>query len=197
MTSAEENLINRIRLLLGDQGADGPNAFELTRGPSSFVYKLLRNPLNDSDDMNVDGSITPVTFSYTVPADRIFELWRINWHIIDESIRADGFGGLTVLTNGMLLRIVKANEDVELDFTDGAPIKRHSEFSHLAGIDLFPDTTGVGQAEDALSIRWTIARAGRTMLLTAGQSIEFVVRDDIDGLTHFQAMVQGILRTIA
>jgi hypothetical protein len=189
--SVEWTAARLYELLQGEGEAEGA-FFELTQVPTNFVFKFLRTGA-DSADMAVDGG-TPVVFRYTVPAGKVFELWRINWHIIDGSLRADGFGGLAVLGNGLLLRILKSDESAELDFTDGMPLKRHSEFAHLAGVDLFPDTSGVGGADDALSIRWTIARAGRAMLLTAGQHIECVVQDDLSDLTHFQAMVQGILR---
>lgn len=192
MTASIEWTAEKIRALLAGEDPEGA-FFELTQVPTNFVFKLLRTAA-DADDMAVNGSITSVVFRYTVPADKIFEFWRSTWHIIDGSIRADGFGGLTARTNGLLLRILKSDESLELDFTDGEGIKRHSDFAHLAGVDVAPDTSGVGGAQDTISIRWTIAQAGRAMLLTAGQHIECVVRDDLSDLTEFHGMVQGILR---
>lgn len=182
----------QIRALLAGEGADGA-FFELTQVPTNFVFKFLRTSA-DSDNMAVDGSSTSVAFRYTVPANKVFELWRINWHLIDSSIRADGFGGLPPRTNGLLLRILKSDESLELDFTDGEGLKRHVDFALLAGVDVNTDTSGVGGAEDNVSIRWTVANAGRAMLLTAGQHIECTVQDDLSGLTAFHGMVQGILR---
>lgn len=192
MTASVEWTAEKIRALLAGEDSEGV-FFELTQVPTNFVFKFLRTEA-DSDDMAVDGSNTSVAFRYTVPAGKVFELWRITWHIIDGSIRADGFGGLTVRTNGLLLRILKSDESVEVDFTDGEGLKRHADFTHLAGIDIAPDTSGVGGAEDNVSVRWTVARAGRAMLLTAGQHIECVVQDDLSDLTVFHGMVQGILR---
>ncbi len=191
-SASVEHSAAKIRALLAGEGPDSA-FFELTQVPTNFVFKFLRDGA-DSDDMAVNGSITSVPFRYTVPASKAFELWRVTWHIIDGSIRADGFGGLTVRTNGLLLHTLKSDETLELDFTDGEGLVRHADFAHLAGVDVIPDTTGVGGAEDSLSVRWTVARAGRAMLLTAGQHIECVVRDDLSDLTIFHGMVQGILR---
>ncbi len=192
MPASVEWTAEKIRALLAGEDPD-VGFFELTQIPTNFVFKLLRTSA-DSDDMAVNGSVTPVAFRYTVQVGRVFELWRITWHIIDGGIRADGFGGLTARANGLLLRILKSDESVELDVTDGEGLKRHADFTNLAGVDVIPDTSGVGGAEDNVSVRWTIARAGRAMLLTEGQHIELVVRDDLSDLTVFHGMVQGILR---
>lgn len=167
--------------------------FKLTTDPTNFVFTLLRDT-SPSHDMTVDGSGTSVSFRYTVPAGRSFEFWRLTFHIIDGSVRADGFGGLAPLSNGVLVRILNADESVQLDLSDNDPFVRHADFSHLAGIDVTPDQSGVGGAQDNVSVRWTVSRSGRAMLLASGQIIEFVIQDDLTGLTEFHAMVQGILR---
>jgi len=44
-----------------------------------------------------------------------------------------------------------------------------------------------------LTVRWTLAKAGAMLFLTAGQSIVFGLRDDISGAEDMNIMVQGLL----
>ncbi len=157
--------------------------------PEDLIFKLLANA--GDPDMAVDGG-TPVTYEFEVPTGKVFHLQRINVHMQDGSIRADGFGGLAALTNGLLIQAIDTNGTTVLkDFTDGEPVKRHNELALLAGLDVDPDTSGVGGAEDAVLVRWTIAKARKPMRLTAGQIVRVTVRDNISDVTQLRMMVQG------
>ena len=175
---------------------DGANWAQMVQGfakrPVDFVFAFMKDS-GDGVAMNVDGSSDVKAFNYEVPAGKTFLFERVNVHIQDSSIRADGFGGLTILANGLLVEIIDTDgSTVVLDFTDGKPLKRHNSFGHLAGIDADADTSGVGGAQDSILIRWTINRAGASMLLHTGEIIRVTVQDDLTGLSHFRMMVQGV-----
>lgn len=163
------------------------------------IYKLLRDPDNsDSPDMNVAGTlISPVGFQYVVPSRMIFKYARMNLSIQDTDIRPSRFGGIGALTSGCIIRVANSDDDdsTVLDFTNGEPIKANREFTLLVGVDVpFIDAAN----EDWLPIRFTINRGlgGKSMILTEGQKIQFIIQDDLTNLEFFRVMVQGYLEAV-
>lgn len=162
--------------------------------PEDYSYKFLRlasgptgtSGLNYNMDTASDG--TPSVFEWTVPTGRIFTFVRINFVIVDGGIGPGKFGGISGLSNGCLFEIIDENGAQILDITDGVPLATNEDFSPLAGSDV-PIVALAG--DDLLPIRFTIAKAGQPMKLTAGQKVRWTNRDDISALTKFRAMVQG------
>jgi len=142
--------------------------------------------------MTVDGGTTPVKFKYTVPVGKKLDLVRVNTVIVDGGALVLEFGGITALTNGILIQAVDTNGTTVLNHfgTDLRPIKANYYWNFLAGIDA-PIAVAVG--DDMIPIRWTIAKAGAPLRLTAGQIFQYVIRDDIRALTDMSAMIQGVL----
>lgn len=163
--------------------------------PAGAIYQFLRTSA-ESRVMAVNASGGDIAFNWVVPAGRVAKVERINWCLIDGSIRADGFGGLAPLDEGdgcLMQAIDEDGSTVLLDFMDGEEIRRHAGFGLLAGVDV--DTSGMGNDDDALLIRWTLSAIGAPLELTAGQAIRFTVRADISDLTVFFAMLQGVYTT--
>jgi hypothetical protein len=134
-----------------------------------FVFEFLRD--GSSRDMKVDGSVTPVNF------------------IEDGNIAPSKFGGVSALSNGCLIKALDTDGSTVIkDFMDGETIKTHWELALLAGVDVEVDA---GAGDDVVPIRWTIAKAGATLLLETSQRIRFTVQDDLTNLSNFYAMVQG------
>jgi hypothetical protein len=153
--------------------------------PSQFVFSNL---YNGGPEMNVNGSITPSSHRYTVPAGKRTYVYRINLIILDASITASKFGGLGALSIGITIKAKDSDDVLLLDFLDGQTIKNNAEFCLLAGTDM-----KIGPGTDSISIRWTIDKAGGSLILESGEYLEILVQDDLIGLTSFQAMLQGII----
>ena len=153
-----------------------------------FIFSFLRND-SEAKNMAVDGSSTPVIFKY-VGVNNGLDVYRINWIIADAGIRIyDRFGGIAALTNGITIKAIGADDStVLIDFTNGEPIKRSSDFASLAGTDA-PVSDSLGT--DIMPVRWTLQKAGIPFRLNLGESIQVTISDDLTGLTEMSAMIQG------
>ncbi len=160
--------------------------------PAEFLFKMLRNPLDDSSDMTVNGAVTAVMFEYTVPLGSTVELNRINIDIVDGGIGYGEFAGLgSDLSKGIKLEIIDPDgATVLLDFTDSNPIKSNAQWTHLAGTDT---VAIVAAGDDLLPIRWTIVKtgSGEPMVLNGGEIFRLTVQDDLTTISHFEGMLQG------
>ncbi len=168
--------------------------------PQNFIYKhLLRvsGPQSASGtdyDLDTNSNSTDSVFEYTVPADTTIDIARFNWFMTDAGIGPTDFAGIAGgLTNGCLLQII--DDDgvaVLLDFNDGVPIITNDMIAKLAGSD---SASANVAGQDWYPIRFTIAKAGKNMRLTAGQIIRWTNQDNLSGITKFQFMVQGTIVT--
>ena len=159
------------------------------RKPDDLVFKRLRSEVDGSIDMDVDGSATPVAFTYANTTDDRYVLRRTNWSIRDANPTAIKFGGLTELTNGLLVRIMTAEGSVVLDMLDGFPLTKNEDFGILSGIDWVRDVAA--GAADVVTVRWTFSKTGRDLLLPPGHRFQVLVQDDLTALDEFKIMVQG------
>lgn len=157
----------------------------------NFVYCFFRRS-NGSKYMNVDGSVTPVHFDYVAPKN--VHLTRVNFSLVDDDIHYGVLGGLpTALTNGILIKALDANGvGVLIDFLEGEAIRANEDFANLAGIDATVVwQPGASAGDNFFPIRWTLAKAGANLQLHTGQRIRITIQDNLTGLSHFTAMVQG------
>ena len=154
----------------------------MSREPSESVTAYL---LNGSDyEMNVDGSGTPVEYSYSVPERSHFTLFRVFFYIDDNTaFSADGFGALNALTNGVSVEVggyelVNWKDNIDIVTT---------VFDYVGYPNLGKTTTsGAG--------RWTMGKGfGRPLPVRGGESIVVRISDDLRGLTHFRFRIQGVL----
>ena len=171
--------------------------------PENFVYKFLTRTSGPQSASGLDyelntnsgtGTPAPSVFEYEVPSGKEFVMYRINFEIVDDSMRYDSFAGIGVnpLTNGCLLEIIDSDgTTVVLNFHDGTTIKQNSDLATLAGVDTSFDAAA---GPDFLPIRFTIANAGSKMLLSAGRRVRWTNQDNLSSINHFTIMVQGILR---
>lgn len=145
-------------------------------------------------NMNVDGSTTPVDF-LVAPQDRYeYLVFRLMMKIRDGAgFRAERFGGIAELTNGLQLLIhagannPRYDEGEEVIFTE-EPIKNNADIG-LYCFDVDLKTWGSG--DSFLLARWSFERAGEPIKLYAGDSLRVRVRDDLTALTNVAFMAQG------
>lgn len=155
----------------------------------NFIFEYVTN--SGSNDMAINAT-SETAFEWTNnKTNQHAVISRIN--IVEENQAAAAypakFAGLDALASGVLIGVYDADGTTQLlNFTPD-PIKAQAEWSSLAGIDNVEDDSA---QVDALYIRWTIAKAGSTLILTPGQSIRFTIRDDLSDMERFTAMVQGV-----
>jgi len=169
--------------------------------PSDFIFKLLASTggvTNLASTTVTGASSAPVAFEYASTSDWVFS--RMNCLLIDGGTDPADFGGiaggLSTATSGstdgsagLRFRILDASSNVLIDFTADRQIRTNSDFVLLAGVDSNIET-GVG--DDALQVRWTITKAGEEMQLLAGERVQCYNIDDLDAVTSFEVMVQGV-----
>ncbi len=176
-----------------------PNSPAVPAGKLLFTYVTHRSgpevaldPLNMATTGATPG--TPSIFEYTVPANTEMRISRLNFAIIDQALQLVRFGGLGALTNGCLLDVVDPNGLSLLDMTSGRPFMANKDFLYAAGIDMEIDQGG-GGALDVVKVRFSLFKAGRNMIVKAGQSIRWTIRDSLAGIDEFRCQVQGTMTT--
>jgi hypothetical protein len=155
--------------------------------PENYVNEYLRSS-GGSDDMGVDGSVTPVPFIYAPPEGKKMLLGRLLLYMESESdFIGVGFMHLPALANGVRI----SAGGVEL-----------SNWRTLIDViaDMFnlaPAGTAFSKEKRSLAGRWTFTR-GTTLepiVVMGGESIEALIRDDLsaEGII-FKMKVQGKLK---
>jgi hypothetical protein len=146
----------------------------------------------ESPDLNVNGSITPVEFTMGplgLANGVEWDITRIIGTITDDVPMDDGrFGGATALTKGIVFRHVdgrtknlfniKTNSDIaekmyELEYSDKAP-------AGLYGLHFRHTFSGVDKA--GVVVRLTS---------TLNDTFSLIVQDDLTTLNHFHLIAQG------
>jgi len=159
----------------------------LTCGCRSF-YKHLRNPLNNSADANVDGSVTPVKFEYT-SENRYSFIYRLIVYVEDAGIRAALYGGISALTNGIKVEVIEADgTTVKLDLLDSDTVNSNGEWASVCydvAFHTFPS------GHDAMAVRWTFPRAGSPLILGPGEIFRVTIQDNLTALTKQHFFVEG------
>lgn len=174
--------------LAGDQMPLSPANETVATPADRLIFEYLTN--GGSAEMGVNGSVTPVVFTYTATTECSLE--RLNLAMVDAANEdVDGFFTLAALTNGLLIETYDSSDTLLQDFgTTAVPIKRHADLANLAGTD----TAGSSSTPAAtrFGVRWTFAKAGAAINLRTGDYFQVTVRDDLSTI-GLRMMIQGVL----
>lgn len=167
------------------------NAITIDR-PLDFAHLAGVTIHQTSINLNVSGTLaSPISYRLTPP---VGETWLISRFIITMIHSSAGdltkFGGITALTNGVLLRVVnggvtstftvwRTNEDIKGDVYDLA-------FDDRAGGTGNYSTSAKGSLLDLDRVQ---ARVDGSL----GDYVELLVRDALGGLVSFRVKGQGLL----
>lgn len=155
---------------------------------SEFVTEHLENEgETPPDQLNVDGSSTPVAFSYSPPEGFDAIIGRVMiYYSSSVNFSEEKFAHLTALANGVeiwadgvLLDTWKDNVDVITDM-----------------FDLVPAGEVFTKQARSISGRWTFHRAvgaSKGLIINNGNDFNITINDDLTSLTFFHAVVQGAL----
>lgn len=165
------------------------------------VSLTLDRPLDNDHDvgsaileidigMNVAGSLgSPISFKVQPPSFERWQLTRILTTLLDQTAMDDNlFGGITALSNGVVLRINKDGQDRTLThWKTNADLKDDMydvEYSTRAPSGFF-----------GMSARWTFTKAEFVVDLdgATGDYLEVLIQDDLTDLDDFEIKAQGRL----
>jgi hypothetical protein len=131
-----------------------------------------------SDDMNVNGSVTPVSFSFTPSSGEIWYVDKVSIFLSDNDLNEnDKFGKITALTNGLQLQIQSKGISLEI-----ANIKDNID------MNLIFENNGVSSPSNVFA---GIIRFNPQIILLASNSdfIRFRVRDNLTSVNFLRASV--------
>ena len=148
---------------------------------SRAVSIKLKNGANDN--MNVNGSVTPVTFEAKPPAGKKWRLIRALIYMESgTNFSAEKFAHLVELANGVENKINgvtittwKTNRDLALEMHDlNAP-------------------TALAKEAKSVSGRWSFDKAFGSMVLVNADDggVQVVINDDLSALDAFYVTIQG------
>lgn len=141
-------------------------------------------------DMAVSGTLaSPVVYRVTPASYERFQLTRILMTMLDSTSMDDGkFGGLTALTNGVVLRINNGGTDRTITHWQSNGDMKDDMFDVA-----YADKAPAGQF--GLSARMTFTKAEFIADLDGAASdyIEILIQDDLTGLDNFNIKIQGRL----
>lgn len=163
--------------------------------PLDLAYSIGDNIISATKNLAVSGTLAspqifqvgPVGAGTGVDVD----ITRIMGSIIDDTAMDDAkFGGITALTNGLVLRV---NNGTMQNIWN---IKSNGEFGLLA----FDIDYSIKAPAGSYGFRFRNTYAGQskhgvTLRLEPGDKLELLVQDDLTGLDSFFAMAQGHIVT--
>lgn len=160
--------------------------------PGTRIDSFLRES-GGSNQLAVNGSVTPVEFAFTPDDTRRCEITRILFSIRDNGASGpDEFGAITNgITNGITLKTLDSGDVVTHDFLDGETIKTNGGFAEFSY-----DVENLGRGlsgDDIYAVRWTFGAAGEPLTFEpgSGQRLAIEVSDDLSSLVWFRVLVQG------
>ena len=160
--------------------------------PDEMLYKFLEDSTGGVNIASSTSGTTaaPVYHSYTVPAGKVAWVRRFNLKLTDGGITPSKFGGLAALAKGILVQAVSSGSTLMIDFTDGQNVKTNSDWGFLAGTDV---SYNIVAGDDGLNVRWTLAKSGAMMFLSANETFRVGVQETMLGITDWKIMIQGII----
>ena len=138
-------------------------------------------------NMNVDGSVTPVTFKIEPGAGDLYKIARIIIFVEDNgTFDSDKWGNGITLANGFNFKLQRDNVTTDLI---GFSIKTTGE---MASVCHDIDHRSFGTGNEFVSFRWTFTKAGSAIDLYNEDELQLVVNDDMTNMIKMYVHAQGI-----
>jgi len=164
--------------------------------PIDFEYQIGDQVSGGSSDMAVKGSVTPVHYHIRYPDPGLTIVGDITRIIL--VMECGGacswaeFGDQTALTNGLILR--KSTASTLHNILNAKSNKELANVMYDLDILLAAGPAAV----DAVKGRMTfsgLSKMGTVVRLDSGEDLEFIVQDNISGLTTFKVFAEGYVST--
>jgi len=149
--------------------------------PTTTLVHAREKFLNGtSEELNVNGSVTPVVFTVAPPSGQVWYLKNLVAYIDDNGTGTpDQFGNIATLTNGCLLQIERNSTTyniVNLATNTGISSSFHEKTS-----DITDFISGNNTFFGAFPLSPSITLNG-----TLSDKIKMTIRDDLTGLNYFR-----------
>lgn len=162
-----------------------------------LILERLTNPLDNSPDMNVDGSVTPVSFRASIPVGDPPILNGLliagSFYICDTLIEPTKFGGISALTNGCQLSIRDINDNIRVlpgsQAAISGPINYKTNTSWLTQVGPNFNFWDGGSQDDLFAWDYRFYDAGICFQLDPGDYVEMLIRDDLRNIEEFQGSI--------
>lgn len=166
----------------------------LGASPETIIKWLVEEGNESNIEATGDYSSVAKSFVYEVPVGFRLEVHRLLIHIEDSGgMRAEHYGTLgEALTNGIIVESLTSDDVLDVDMTDGHPIKTNANWSAVCG----PDHVALfewGAGDELLGAVWHFSDSGRPFVVPATEHFTVRVQDDLTGLVSHQFMIQGVL----
>lgn len=155
-----------------------------------FSTSTATPQVRTTGDMNVNGSVTPVTFFAGPPAGYKWRCHKIDVTISDSSFDPLDFGGITGgIPNGLLLQLRYATGPTTSDLLPYS-LRNNAEMSNLLAV---PSNIEFGAVTKTISfiIDFLEYGGGHVWLDSAGdlgaERLQFVVQDNLSSIDYFRA----------
>jgi hypothetical protein len=139
----------------------------------------------------VTADATPITFSIKPSGSEVMEITRIIPFIEDSGgFYASRYGGMgAALTNGITMSVHNADGLVYTLTDSSHPIKSNADWTSYC---YDTDYISYGQGDNMLVSRWTFAKSGKPVYLSAskGEFLQVHISDTISVVDHHM-LVQG------
>ena len=161
--------------------------------PIDYPFTTAAICSNGIGVMNVDGSVTAVIYKIAPPPGVFWDITRIIFTITDSGVMDDTlFGSGVALTNGIVLRIKKADGTFWNLFNS----KRNGDFA-LEAFDI-EYSTKAGGGNEGFRCRRTFGSLGKngSVIRLNGdtdEELQIIVQDDLTGLVTFFSNAQGYM----
>lgn len=162
---------------------------------SHNVFRYLTDDGLVADGSNDDMVRASADKYYAGPEEgKVWDIHRLIFFCEDATaMQAATFGGITALTNGVIVRTTRGGPDgAELvDYTGGHAIKRNGDWAALCyDMNIYGSP---GSGNDMMAVRWTFSKSGAPIKLVGAKNEKFVmhVQDATTGLVEMHAVIQG------
>jgi hypothetical protein len=145
-----------------------------------------------SNNMAVNGSVTPVTYTYTVPADTRVALNR-GFLVMEDGVISflpGAFAAIAALTNGVEINVTPLG---------GSPVVLENWKTNREVRDTMFDFDEQWKTAGTYVGRWSFTKDlnNNGIVLTPGDTFNMVIQDDLSGLDYFSFRLKGIKKLIS
>jgi hypothetical protein len=160
---------------------------------ADLVYRYLDTVGDGSGTKSATGNYSSgaTFFRINVPHNYFYSISTLIVHVEDASaLGSDDYGNISNgLTNGILIGVYDASNNLVVCLCDGVAIKANSDFNKVA-YDVVIDSYTV-EADHVLNAQYDFRKSGSALFLPAEYSLRVRLNDDLSGLVEHTFFVTG------
>jgi hypothetical protein len=136
-----------------------------------------------------DGGLGETQFFITPGAGKKMVIARMLIAVVDSgSFDSGKYGNNITLTNGIKVQVRDGDTTVDNDLTNSTPVKTNVDWATFC-YDV--NISSFGSGNEYLNVRWTFAKAERSLLLSDDERLTLVLNDSFSGLVGHFFIAQG------